>query len=275
MSQRRAPGAQEAAPAAESSYWPIVLAATLILTLTGLLVNLGISIVGAVLSVAAMVAWGTQRFHGPSEVEDHGPTETVSVPAQRPGELGAGLAVSVGRSAGWWGIVWFIATEATFFAFLIAGYVYIRAISQSWPPPGTPHRELFFPSLNTVILLLSGVPAYFAHRAILRGDRKGLQIGLVLAVLLGAIFLGGQGYEYLTAGVTPQTNLAAAGFFVLTGFHGAHVAAGIGLLLVVLGLSLRGRFSPRHHFGVQFASTYWHFVDAVWIFLFTVLYLLQ
>lgn len=262
-------------PAAETSYWPIVLAATLTLTVIGLLVNIAISVVGATLSVVAIVAWGLQRFHGPSEVEDHGPTERVHLPALGPGEAEVETPLEIGRSPGYWGMVWFIATEATFFAFLIAGYVYLRSISQSWPPPGTPHRELLFPGINTVILLLSGVPAYFAHRAIKDGNRKRLGVDLFLAALLGIIFLAGQGYEYLTAGATLQTNVAMAGFFVLTGLHGAHVAAGIGLLLVMLALSRRGRFSPQHHFGIEFASTYWHFVDAVWIFLFTILYLLQ
>lgn len=252
------------------SVWPIALAATLTIAVVGLMVNVTIAVVGAVLSVAAIILWVTQRFHGPGAMPEGHTGEVGATPTAQKAAAEAALPV---RSSNWWGMVWFIATEATFFAFLIAGYVYLRAVSPVWPPPGTPKAELLFPSINTVILLLSGVPAYFAQGAIRNGNQKGLRVGLLLSALLGAIFLAGQVYEYATASFGLTTSVFGAGFFVLTGFHGAHVLAGITMLLVALVMSLGGRFSPEHHFGVEFASTYWHFVDLVWILLFTVLYL--
>ncbi|MBI2953024.1 MAG: heme-copper oxidase subunit III [Chloroflexi bacterium] len=263
------------APEVQGSHWPIVLAIALTLVLVGLTTVLVISLAGLALALVALVAWVAQRFQGPSLV-DHAPASVLNGASQGAGEavFEAPLEVFTIQSSRW-GLVWFIASEAIFFANLIAAYLYLRVSSQTWPPAGGPHLDLLFPSVNTAILLLSGIPAYYAHRAIKRGDIRGLRIGLVLAALLGAVFLVGQGYEYLTAGFTIRTNVFTAAFFTLTGFHGAHVAAGIGILLTVFLLSLRGRFSAQRNFAVEVASTYWHFVDIVWIVLFTILYLAQ
>lgn len=261
---------------ATASIWPIVVAASLTVACVGLIINFVVAAVGGVLTVATIIAWGLERFQGPGAgVVEHGPRERVELPALGEGEAEAETPLEVGRSPSWWGMVWFIATEATFFAFLIGSYVYLRVGASTWPPANMPFRELAFPSVNTVILLLSGVPALLAHRAIRNGNRRGLITGLLLAALLGAIFLAGQGYEYVTGGLDPRSSVFAAGFYTLTGFHGAHVAIGIGLLLIMAVLAARNRFSVQHHFGVEFASTYWHFVDAVWIFLFSLLYLFQ
>ena len=282
MTQDQGRTAPQEVHKSETSYWPIVLAGTLTLAGIGVFLNnvdsglsMVVSAVGAVLSIAAVIGWAVERFGGPPETHEaeHGHIDHLPAPGR--GQLMTTVPVDIPRSPQWWGLVWFIATEAVFFANLIAGYVYLRATSATWPPTGTPHVELLFPAVNTFILLLSGVPAWYARRAIKKGDRRGLQIGLVLAAILGAIFLAGQGYEYTTLGLALQDSVFAAGFYVLTGFHGAHVVAGIGLLLAVLVFSMRGRYSERSSFGVEVAGTYWHFVDVVWIFLFTSLYIMR
>ena len=116
-----------------------------------------------------------------------------------------------------------------------------------------------------MILLASGVPMHLAHKGIQRGDRNTLVRGLVLTIVLGAIFISGQGWEYLNAGFTPQSGIFGSTFFTLTGFHGAHVIAGLCILAIALVLALRGRFTTENH---------WHFVDVVWVALFAVLYIL-
>lgn len=169
------------------------------------------------------------------------------------------------------GLVIFIMSEAVLFANLIAAYLYLRFTSDAWAPA---HLDLVFPSINTVILLASGVPMHLAHKGIQRGDRNTLVRGLVLTIVLGAIFISGQGWEYLNAGFTPQSGIFGSTFFTLTGFHGAHVIAGLCILAIALVLALRGRFTTENHFLVEAGALYWHFVDVVWVALFAVLYIL-
>lgn len=187
-------------------------------------------------------------------------------------------AARTGRSVGWYAMVFFLASEAVFFANLIASYLYLRirvtgTPGVTWPPAGIEFDKTL-PAINTVILLASSFPMHYAARSIAKGNRRGLTIGLALTALLGAIFLSGQAYEYLNADFTPSTGIFGSTFFTLTGFHGAHVTAGVLLLLVVFFRSLRGDFTKDRHFAVNAAEMYWHFVDVVWVLLFTVLYLL-
>lgn len=180
------------------------------------------------------------------------------------------------RPIGWYGMVFFIASEAVFFANLIASYLYLRLrTSGAWPPPGE-HIELnkVLVGINTVILLSSSIPMHFAGRAAIRGNKRLLSLFLGLTVLLGGTFLSIQLYEYTHSSFGPQTGIFGSSFFTLTGFHGAHVTAGALFLLVCFFRSLRGDFTAKRHFAVQAAEMYWHFVDVVWVFLFTILYLL-
>jgi len=154
----------------------------------------------------------------------------------------------------------------------------------NWPPP---HVETFdpfhLPLINTLILLLSGTTVTWAHHALQSGDRKGARNGLILTVLLGCIFTWVQfGVEYPEAGFAfgnsggehPVTiaNVYGASFFMATGFHGAHVIIGTIFLAVCLLRLLVGQFTPQKHFGLEAAAWYWHFVDVVWLFLFTFVY---
>jgi cytochrome c oxidase subunit III len=128
------------------------------------------------------------------------------------------------------------------------------------------------PLLNTLILLTSGVTVTWAHHALLKNDRRGLVLGLILTVLLGATFTFFQAYEYQHAGFSYAGHIYGSTFFMATGFHGAHVLIGTIFLLVCLIRAINGAFTPRLHFGFEAAAWYWHFVDVVWLFLFACIY---
>jgi cytochrome c oxidase subunit III len=180
------------------------------------------------------------------------------------------------RPLGWYGMIFFIASEAVFFANLIASSLYLRFRADSWPPPYPGAQfELnkVLVGINTVILLSSSFPMHWAGRSAVRGNRRGLILGLVGTVILGSTFLSIQAYEYTHSSFGPQSGIFGSTFFTLTGFHGAHVTAGVLFLIVCLIRSIRGDFTATKHFAVQAAEMYWHFVDVVWIFLFTILYL--
>jgi cytochrome c oxidase subunit III len=178
-----------------------------------------------------------------------------------------------GRSMGWWGMIFFITSEALIFANLIAAYLYLEIRNGSWHLP----TELTYPLINTGILLASSIPVRFAGAAIVRGNQRNLKIGLFFTALMGATFLGGQAYEY--SGLfgnhfTPSASIFGSSFFTLTGFHGLHVTVGVIFLVICLLRSLRGDFTAKRHFAVQAAEMYWHFVDGVWVVVFSLVYLL-
>ncbi len=185
-----------------------------------------------------------------------------------------------------YGMILFIASEVMFFvawfwAFFDASLFYnevgqyarVEFSKGAWPPKGT---EVFdpwhLPLLNTLILLTSGTTVTWAHHALLHGDRQGLKNGLILTVLLGALFTGVQAYEYAHAPFGFKGSLYGATFFMATGFHGFHVLVGTIFLLVCLIRALKGHFTPTQHLGFEFAAWYWHFVDVVWLFLFCCIY---
>lgn len=176
------------------------------------------------------------------------------------------------RRTEWWGMIVFIFSEAIFFGSLISGYLYLRLQNPNWIPAGAPAPDLLVASVNTVLLVGSSVPIHFGRRAIRYGNHGVLNLGIILTILPGLAFLALQGWEYTHSGFTPQTGAYGAAFFTLTGFHGAHVAVGILFLGVLLARSLRGSFSAQHHFAVEAGTLYWHFVDAVWIALYGLLY---
>ncbi len=149
-----------------------------------------------------------------------------------------------------------------------------------WPPPNVETFDPFhLPLMNTLILLLSGTTVTWAHHALQQGDRKGARNGLILTVLLGILFSALQVLEYQHAGFrfgnqggVSDANLYGASFFMATGFHGFHVIVGTLFLFVCLVRLMRGGFTPTKHFGLEAAAWYWHFVDVVWLFLFTFVY---
>ncbi len=173
------------------------------------------------------------------------------------------------------GVIVFLLAESMIFLGLFTAYLTFRAVAPSWPPEGTPRLELLLPGINTVILISSSFVAHNADAAIKKNNVAGLRTWFLATIAMGAIFLVGQVYEYshLEFGLT--TNLFASTFYVLTGFHGLHVFFGLVLMLGVIWRSLKpGHYSSDHHFGVEAAEIYWHFVDVVWIILFLLLYIL-
>jgi heme/copper-type cytochrome/quinol oxidase subunit 3 len=185
--------------------------------------------------------------------------------------------VEGGRSPAFWGMVMLIFTEATIFGILLFSYFYLRfQTSPQWPPPGIEKPKLFLVSIMTPILLLSSAPMHWALVGIRRGKVGRLRSGMLATLVMGATFLGLQGFEYhaiLTEEFTARTNVYGSLFFTITGFHGLHVAVGLLLIVWVQWYAARGRFTAERHIPVENVAMYWHFVDAVWVFILASLYL--
>ncbi|KKJ00071.1 cytochrome c oxidase subunit 3 [Prochlorothrix hollandica] len=168
----------------------------------------------------------------------------------------------------------FLISESLMFGGLFATYLILRSSTAQWPPEGT-EVELLLPTINTIILVSSSFVIHKGDVAVKNNDIKGLRLWYGLTALMGAIFLGGQAYEYLTLGYGLTSNIFANCFYLMTGFHGLHVFVGLLLILGVLWRSRReGHYSDHKHTGVEMAEIYWHFVDIIWIVLFALLYIL-
>jgi len=142
-----------------------------------------------------------------------------------------------------------------------------------WPPEGIATFDPWhLPLLNTLILLCSGTTVTWAHHSLLQNDRDGLKWGLVVTVALGLMFTSIQAYEYSHAEFSYAGHIYGATFFMATGFHGFHVIIGTIFLIVCLFRAMAGHFTPQQHFGFEAAAWYWHFVDVVWLFLFSCIY---
>jgi heme/copper-type cytochrome/quinol oxidase subunit 3 len=172
--------------------------------------------------------------------------------------------------------IWlFLASDCLFFGAFISAYLLYRGRSNVGPGP----RDVInipFTSATSFILLMSSLTMVLALAAIMRGDTRRLKIWLLATALLGATFIAGQVYEFTEfsrKGLGLGTNLFGSSFFVLTGFHGAHVTAGIIWLLSLWGMASQGRLHQADSQKIEVAGLYWHFVDVVWIVIFTVVYL--
>lgn len=180
------------------------------------------------------------------------------------------------------GMILFIASEVMFFAGLFAAYFNVRLTAPQWPPLVNEEvfeefllsEHLLLPGILTFILVMSSVTMQLAVWAIRRGDRTAFLRNTAVTLVLGVVFLVGQVYDYTQLGFGITDTAFGSTFYTLTGFHGAHVLGGAIMLAVVLYRGLAGQFSARHHDAVEATSLYWHFVDVVWIVLFSVLYLL-
>jgi heme/copper-type cytochrome/quinol oxidase subunit 3 len=171
----------------------------------------------------------------------------------------------------------FIGSECLLFGSLIATYLVYEGRSISGP---TTHEILNIPvtSISTFDLLMSSLAMVLALAAVTRGDKLWSRVWLATTAGLGVIFLGFQSYEFITfvhEGLTLQVNLFGSTFFTLTGFHGGHVLVGVVWLLTLLVRSFQGKLGPEKALNVELAGLYWHFVDVVWIVIFTVVYLIQ
>jgi len=175
-------------------------------------------------------------------------------------------------------LMWaFLASDCMFFGTLLATYLVYKNRSLDGPVPrGT--FDVPYTSVSAFVLLLSSLTMVLALDAIQRGDERRMRIWLTTTALLGCLFLEGQFYEFTTFvtadGLTLGRNLFGSTFFTLTGFHGTHVAIGVFWLASLVTHSFRGRLHQRHALLVEIAGLYWHFVDIVWILIFTLVYLI-
>jgi cytochrome c oxidase subunit 3 len=242
----------------------------------------------------------------------------LGVPKGNPVVFAIGIAGLLYTMAGWWtdvvkeanegdhtpvvsiglryGMILFIASEIMFFVawfwifFEMALFHHVRTASPidevraawaSWPPKGVETLDPWhFPLINTLILLTSGTAITWSHHALMHGDRKNARNGLILTIVLGAMFTCVQAYEYREIimekfffnSASSAAGLYGSSFFMATGFHGFHVLVGTIFLTICLFRLLGGAFKPNQHFGFEAAAWYWHFVDVVWLFLFAFIY---
>ncbi len=202
-----------------------------------------------------------------------------------------------------WSMSWFIFSEVMFFAAFFGALFYARVISMPWlgdldhksflwpdflaqwgkgsGPAGLIEEyktmgPFWIPTINTALLLTSGVTLTIAHHALRENHRGKLNFWLAATILLGFIFVGFQAYEYIHAyrdlNLKLTSGIFGSTFFMLTGFHGFHVCVGAIMLTVILARCVRGHFRPNHHFAFEAAAWYWHFVDVVWLGLYILVY---
>ncbi len=209
-----------------------------------------------------------------------------------------------------WGMSWFIFSEVMFFSAFFGALFYARFLAvpwlagegdgvmnsllwpdfeSTWPLLQNPDPSKFpgpqqvidpwhIPLLNTILLLTSSVTITIAHHATKKDERGKVKLWTGLTVLLGAVFLGFQIYEYIHAyhelDLTLASGIYGTTFFMLTGFHGMHVTLGAIIIFVILMRYMKGHFTPKQHFGFEAAAWYWHFVDVVWVCLFVFVYIM-
>ena len=176
------------------------------------------------------------------------------------------------------GMLLFIASEVMFFGGLFATYFNARASvgPGNWHPPEGAHElDLPLAAVLTAILVASSFTMQFGVWAIRRGDNGALRMWTGITLALGVLFLAGQLYDYSQLGFGIGDGVFGTTFYTLTGFHGAHVFGGVVGLTIVLARTMRGQFSARNHVAVEAVSFYWHFVDVVWIGVFTTIYILR
>jgi cytochrome c oxidase subunit 3 len=174
------------------------------------------------------------------------------------------------------GMLLFIISEVMVFGAFFTAYFFIRIVAEghTWFPIDGKDLPVAVAGVNTAILVSSSLTLHWAQTSIKNGNRFGLQAGMAATFLLGLTFLFIQINEYVHIGFAPQDHAQATIFFSLTGLHGAHVTIGLMLLGMVTIRAFRGHFSPEHHHGVEIPGIYWHFVDVMWIVVYTTIYVI-
>jgi cytochrome c oxidase subunit 3 len=172
------------------------------------------------------------------------------------------------------GMYLFIISEVMLFGAFFTAYFFLRVVKgDPWPAPGT-EIPVLVAGVNTAILLSSSLTMHWSLVSAKSGNRPGMRAGLAATFFLGLTFLSVQINEYVSLGWSPQDHSQGTIFYGLTGLHGAHVTVGLLLLLFANIRANRGHFSPEEHRGVEVPGIYWHFVDVMWVFVFTALYIL-
>ena len=168
----------------------------------------------------------------------------------------------------------FIISEVMVFGAFFTAYFFIRVVGGAdWPAEGTELPKLIA-GVNTAVLLSSSFTMHWALESAKAGNRRGLQAGILTTFLLGATFLFVQINEYVHIGFSPADHAQGSVFYGLTGLHGAHVAIGLTLLAFTTIRAFRGHFTPTEHRGVEVPGIYWHFVDIMWIVVYTTVYII-
>ena len=269
-----------------SSKWPLLMGAAMLVVAVGAVAWINDARWGAALNLAGLLAalFVLYRWFGDAIAESEG-----------------GLYNRRIDTSFRWSMSWFIFSEVMFFGAFFGVLFYARSISMPWladidhkllwpdflpvwgntgPAGIVPKFEVMdpfpIPTINTALLLSSGVTITLSHHA-LRANRRGsAQAWLLATIVLGVVFLGFQAYEYMHAyremNLKLSSGIYGSTFFMLTGFHGFHVTLGAIMLSVVLWRLSRGHFRPDHHFGFEGVAWYWHFVDVVWLGLYVVVY---
>ena len=220
------------------------------------------------------IAHDVESAHAPAHGGHHEPS-VLDGPLSAP--VGHHLPTSTGLDSRKLLMWLFLASDCMFFGSLIGTFMTYKG--RSLIPP-SPHDVFDIPytSVSAFVLLMSSLTMVLALAAIQRKDQVRLRIWLITTALLGTVFIGGQFYEFTTfyeSNLTLQTNLFGSSFFTLTGFHGAHVTAGVIWLLTLLAIDYRRGLGPKDELNVDIAALYWHFVDVVWIAIFTLVYLIK
>jgi cytochrome c oxidase subunit III len=172
------------------------------------------------------------------------------------------------------GMLLFIISEVMLFGAFFTAYFFIRVVSDDpWPAAGD-HLPKLVAGVNTAILVSSSFTIHWALESARRGNRAGMRAGLFTTFMLGLTFLTVQINEYVHIGFAPHDSAQATIFYCLTGLHGAHVFVGLNLLLFANIRAFRGHFTPKEHRGVEVPGIYWHFVDVMWIIVYSTVYLL-
>jgi cytochrome c oxidase subunit III len=198
--------------------------------------------------------------HGHAHHDDHGPP-----PANRSSRVEPQLL----------GMLLFIISEVMVFGAFFTAYFFIRVVAgDDWFPIDGKELPVAVAGVNTCILVSSSFTMHWAQTSIKNGNRLGLKAGILTTFLLGLTFLFIQVNEYVHIGFAPHDFAQGSVFYGLTGLHGAHVFVGLTLLLTVTIRSWRGHFSPEEHRGVEVPGIYWHFVDVMWIVVYTTVYIL-
>jgi cytochrome c oxidase subunit III len=177
------------------------------------------------------------------------------------------------RSVVWWGIIGLLAIELVVFSGFIAMYFWLKLVNPAWPPEGIDRPDLLLPTINTVVLIVSGVAMIYAKRAIVRGNQLGLKLGQAFAILLGIVFLVIKYVEYSGYGYDWSTHAYGSITWTITGFHSAHVVSVVMKGFVVLAMGLRGMFRPDRHLAFEVSTIYWVFVVAIWLPLYFTMYI--
>ncbi|HJV73703.1 MAG TPA: cytochrome c oxidase subunit 3 [Noviherbaspirillum sp.] len=267
------------------SKWPILAGASLLLTMIGASAwvnGIGWGKYANILGILALIVV-LYNWFGDAIAESEG-----------------GLYSSRIDTSYRWSMSWFIFSEVMFFAAFFGALFYARSVTLPWladldhrilwpdfsgqwgnTPAGTvePFTKMgpfWIPTINTALLLTSGITLTISHHALRAGHRGSTAFWLFVTIVLGATFMGFQVYEYMHAyselNLKLTSGIYGSTFFMLTGFHGFHVTMGAIMLSVILYRVLKGHFTPDHHFGFEGAAWYWHFVDVVWLGLYVVVY---